>query len=61
MGHESGEPTNCDKIHDEFTCAKCGFSGRGLIPEVCPACKATKFELKCLLRYLSLMVIPKSV
>jgi DNA primase small subunit len=39
-------PTNCDKIHDEFTCTKCGFSGRGLIPEVCPACEATKFESK---------------
>jgi DNA primase small subunit len=39
-------PTNCDKIHDEFTCTKCGFSGRGLIPETCPACEATKFEAK---------------
>jgi len=39
-------PTNCDKIHDEFTCVKCGFSGKGLIPEVCPACEATKFETK---------------
>ncbi len=39
-------PTNCDKIHDEFTCVKCGFSGRGLIPEVCPCCEATKFESK---------------
>jgi DNA primase small subunit len=39
-------PTNCDKIHDEFTCIKCGFSGRGLIPEVCPCCEATKFETK---------------
>jgi DNA primase small subunit len=39
-------PTNCDKIHDEFTCIKCGFSGRGLIPEICPCCEATKFESK---------------
>ena len=39
-------PTNCDKIHDEFTCTKCGFSGRGIIPETCPACEATKFESK---------------
>jgi DNA primase small subunit len=39
-------PTNCDKIHDEFTCVKCGFGGRGLIPEVCPCCEATKFETK---------------
>jgi DNA primase small subunit len=39
-------PTTCDKIHDEFTCAKCGFSGRGITPDVCPACDATKFETK---------------
>jgi DNA primase small subunit len=39
-------PTNCDKIHDEFTCVKCGFSGKGLIPEICPCCEATKFESK---------------
>jgi DNA primase small subunit len=39
-------PTNCDKIHDEFTCVKCGFGGRGLIPEICPCCEATKFETK---------------
>jgi DNA primase small subunit len=39
-------PTNCDKIHDEFTCTKCGFSGKGLIPETCPACEGTKFETK---------------
>ena len=32
-------PTNCDKIHDEFTCVKCGFSGKGLIPEICPCCE----------------------
>jgi DNA primase small subunit len=39
-------PTSCDKIHDEFTCTKCGFSGRGITPEICPACEATKFETK---------------
>ncbi len=39
-------PTTCDKIHDEFTCAKCGFSGKGITPEVCPACEATKFDTK---------------
>ena len=39
-------PTTCEKIHDEFTCVKCGFSGKGLVPEVCPACEATKFETK---------------
>jgi DNA primase small subunit len=39
-------PTSCNKIHDEFRCVKCGFSGRGITPEVCPACEATKFETK---------------
>ena len=39
-------PTACNKIHDEFTCAKCGFCGRGLTPEECPACGGTKFEVK---------------
>ena len=39
-------PSNCNKIHDEFTCAKCGFSGRGITPEVCPACEGTKFSVK---------------
>jgi len=39
-------PTTCDKIHDEFTCTKCGFGGRGLTPEVCPVCGGTKFETK---------------
>ncbi len=39
-------PTPCNKIHDEFTCTKCGFSGRGITPEICPACEATKFETK---------------
>jgi len=39
-------PTICGKIHDEFRCVKCGFSGRGLTPEVCPACEATKFETR---------------
>ena len=39
-------PTSCNKIHDQFTCVKCGFSGRGITPEICPACEATKFETK---------------
>lgn len=38
--------TPCNKIHDEFTCAKCGFSGKGITPEVCPACEGTKFSTK---------------
>jgi DNA primase small subunit len=39
-------PSGCNKIHDEFICAKCGFSGRGITPEVCPACEGTKFATK---------------
>ena len=39
-------PSACNKIHDEFICAKCGFSGRGITPEVCPACEGTKFTTK---------------
>jgi DNA primase small subunit len=39
-------PTSCNKIHDEFICGKCGFSGRGITPETCPACGGTKFETK---------------
>ncbi len=39
-------PTSCNKIHDEFRCTKCGFGGRGITPEVCPACEGTKFETR---------------
>ena len=39
-------PTSCNKIHDEFKCAKCGFTGRGITPETCPVCEGTKFETK---------------
>ncbi|MCL4430497.1 MAG: DNA primase small subunit PriS [Chloroflexi bacterium] len=39
-------PTSCNKIHDEFRCVKCGFEGKGITPEVCPCCEATKFETK---------------
>jgi DNA primase small subunit len=39
-------PTSCNKIHDEFRCVKCGFEGRGITPESCPCCEATKFETK---------------
>ncbi len=39
-------PTSCNKIHDEFKCGKCGFSGRGITPEVCPVCEGQKFETK---------------
>ena len=39
-------PTSCNKIHDEFRCVKCGFSGRGITPETCPCCEASKFDTK---------------
>lgn len=39
-------PSSCNKIHDEFTCANCGFSGRGITPEACPVCEGTKFVTK---------------
>jgi DNA primase small subunit len=39
-------PTTCNKIHDEFKCSKCGFTGRGIVPESCPCCETTKFENK---------------
>jgi DNA primase small subunit len=37
-------PTSCDKVHDEWTCIKCGLKGRGELPEKCPSCGGEKFE-----------------
>ncbi|PIU60001.1 hypothetical protein COS86_01265 [Candidatus Bathyarchaeota archaeon CG07_land_8_20_14_0_80_47_9] len=37
-------PTPCNKVHDEWTCNKCGFSGKGIVPEKCPACGGEKFD-----------------
>jgi DNA primase small subunit len=39
-------PTPCDKIHDEWVCGGCGFSGKGVTPEKCPACGSEKFNAK---------------
>ena len=39
-------PTSCNKIHDEWTCSKCGFSGRGITPEICPICEGLRFDAK---------------
>ena len=39
-------PSICDKLHDEWTCVKCGFSGKGITPEACPACTGQKFDAK---------------
>jgi DNA primase small subunit len=37
-------PTSCDKVHDQWTCGKCGFAGRGVVPENCPVCGSEKFD-----------------
>jgi len=37
-------PTSCNKIHDTWTCVKCGFNGRGEQPQKCPSCDGEKFE-----------------
>ncbi|MEM3769595.1 MAG: DNA primase small subunit domain-containing protein [Candidatus Bathyarchaeia archaeon] len=37
-------PTPCNKIHDEWTCRGCGFSGKGITPERCPICGDERFE-----------------
>ncbi|MCW4045803.1 MAG: DNA primase small subunit PriS [Candidatus Bathyarchaeota archaeon] len=39
-------PTSCNKIHDEWTCGKCGFNGKGITPENCPICGSQKFDAK---------------
>ncbi|MGA2768324.1 MAG: DNA primase small subunit PriS [Candidatus Bathyarchaeia archaeon] len=37
-------PTSCDKVHDLWTCGKCGFTGKGVVPENCPVCGGEKFD-----------------
>jgi DNA primase small subunit len=37
-------PTPCNKIHDEWVCCNCGFSGKGITPQNCPICHGEKFE-----------------
>jgi DNA primase small subunit len=39
-------PTSCGKIHDEWICKKCEFSGKGVLPEECPICGSDKFSSK---------------
>jgi DNA primase small subunit len=38
-------PTPCDKVHDEWVCGSCKFSGKGVPPDICPACGKEKFEV----------------
>jgi DNA primase small subunit len=37
-------PTSCEKIHDEWTCGNCGFSGKGVMPANCPVCGSEKLD-----------------
>jgi len=37
-------PTPCEKVHDRWTCSKCGFAGKGIVPEKCPVCGSEKFD-----------------
>lgn len=37
-------PTSCDKVHDKWICGNCGFAGKGVAPEKCPACGGEKFN-----------------
>jgi DNA primase small subunit len=41
-------PTSCNKTHDSWTCTKCGTTGNGEAPEICPKrkCGGEKFETK---------------
>jgi DNA primase small subunit len=39
-------PTKCGKIHDEWICQKCEFSGRGITPAECPICGGDRFSVK---------------
>jgi DNA primase small subunit len=38
-------PTSCNKIHDEWTCGNCGFTGKGIPPTNCPTCNSEKFDV----------------
>jgi DNA primase small subunit len=39
-------PIPCDKIHDKWVCHACGFSGKGITPQICPICSSQKFHVK---------------
>jgi len=39
-------PTSCEKLHDQWTCNKCGFVDNGEPPKHCPECNGEKFETK---------------
>ena len=39
-------PTSCEKLHDEWTCKKCGFTERGVPPKTCSKCGGERFDTK---------------
>ncbi|MEM3055075.1 MAG: DNA primase small subunit PriS [Candidatus Bathyarchaeia archaeon] len=39
-------PTMCEQLHEEWTCSKCKFSGKGHVPNKCPICGGEKFDVK---------------
>jgi DNA primase small subunit len=39
-------PTSCNKLHDEWTCKKCGLTNTGEPPEQCSRCGCEKFDTK---------------
>ncbi|MCW4053848.1 MAG: DNA primase small subunit PriS [Candidatus Bathyarchaeota archaeon] len=39
-------PTSCNKIHDEWTCKKCGLIDKGEPPKQCSRCGGEKFDTK---------------
>jgi DNA primase small subunit len=39
-------PTSCNKLHDEWTCKKCGFTAKGEPPKQCSKCGGQKFDTK---------------
>jgi len=38
--------TPCGKLHDTWVCGTCGFSGKGVTPEMCPSCGGQRIETK---------------
>lgn len=37
--------TPCDKVHDNWICGNCGFTGKGIVPQKCPACDSEKLDV----------------
>lgn len=39
-------PTDCKDSHDSWICQNCGFSSKGVAPNICPKCGSTKINVK---------------